>query len=73
MLAIYVSLRQLWGLAPPTHGDVVSLLSDSVPLLVNLTQRFVEFIHKILNHKSPVISSGAKLSIKNSRSNCGGS
>ena len=38
------SFRQLWGLAPLTHGDVVSLLSDSLPLLVNLQQRFSLFI-----------------------------
>ena len=60
------------GLAPLTHGDVVSLLSDSLPLLVNLKQRFMKFIHKALNHKLPVISSVAKLSIQNPWSNCGG-
>ena len=54
------ALRQLWGLAPLTHGDVVLLLSDSLQLLVNLKQRFIKFIHKALNHKSPVISSVAK-------------
>ena len=32
----------------------------------------MKFIHKALNHKSPVISSVAKLSIQNPRSNCGG-
>ena len=43
--------------------------SDS---LVNLKQRFMKFIHKALNHKSQVISSVAKLSIQNPRSNCVG-
>ena len=43
-----------------------------MPLLVNLRQRFIEFIHKAINQKSPVISSVAKLSIKNPWSNCGG-
>ena len=61
---IYIPLRQLWGLAPLTHGDVVLLLSDSLPLLVNLKQRFMTFIHKALNHKSYVISNVAKLSIQ---------
>ena len=32
----------------------------------------MKFIHKALNHKSPVISSVAKLSIQNPRSNRGG-
>ena len=32
----------------------------------------MKFIHKALNHKSPVISSVAKLSIQNPWSNCGG-
>ena len=62
----------MWGLAPLTHGDVVSLLSNGLPLLINLKQRFIKFIHKALNHKSPVISSVAKLSIQNPSSNCGG-
>ena len=55
------ALRQLWGLAPLTHGDVVSLLSDGLPLLINLNKRFIKFIHKALNNKTPVISSVAKL------------
>ena len=32
----------------------------------------MKFIHKALNHKSPVISCFTKLSIKNPWSNCGG-
>ena len=32
----------------------------------------MKFIHKALNHKSPVISNVAKLSIQNPWSNCGG-
>ena len=40
--------------------------------MVNLKQRFIKFIHEALNHKSPVISSVAKLSIQNPWSNCGG-
>ena len=71
-IAWHKALRQMWGLASLTHGDVVSLLSDSWPLLINLKQRFIKFIHKALNHKSPVISSVAKLSIQNPSSNCGG-
>ena len=66
------ALRQLWGLAHLTHGTVVSLLSDSLSLLVNLKQRFMKFIQKALNHKSPVISSVAKLSVQNPWSNCSG-
>ena len=42
------------------------------PHLVNLKERFMKFIHKALNHKSPVISSVAKLSIQSSWSNCSG-
>ena len=38
---------------------------------VNLKQRFMKFIHKAVNHKSPVISSVAKLLIQNPWSNCG--
>ena len=66
------ALRQLWGLASLTHGDVVSLLSHSLSLLVNLNQRFMKFIHKALNHKWSLINIVAKSSIQNPWSNCGG-
>ena len=58
------------GLAPLTHGDVIALLSDSLPLLVILKQRFSKVIHKAMNHNSPIINSVAKLSIANPWSNC---
>ena len=64
------ALRKLWGLAPLTHGDVIALLSDSLPLLVILKERFSKFVHKAMNHNSPVINSVAKLSIANPWSNC---
>ena len=64
------ALRKLWEPAPLTHGDVIALLSDSLPLLVILKQRFSTFIHKVMNHTSPIINSVAKLSIANSWSNC---
>ena len=64
------ALRKLWGLAPLTHGDVIALLSDSLPLLVILKQRFSKFIHKAMNHNSLIINSVAKLSIANPWSNC---
>ena len=60
----------MWGLAPLTRGDVIALLSDSLPLLVILKQRFSKFIHKAMNHNSPIINSVAKLSIANPWSNC---
>ena len=37
------ALKKLWVLAPLTHGDDVALLSDSLPLLVILKQRFSKF------------------------------
>ena len=64
------ALRKLWGLAPLTHGDVLALLSDSLPLLVILKQSFSKCIHKAMNHSSPIINSVAKLSIANPWSNC---
>ena len=58
------------GPAPLTHGDDIALLSDSLPLLVILKQRFSKCIHKAMNHSSPIINSVAKLSIANPWSNC---
>ena len=49
-----------------------AMLSHSLPILVNLKQRFMKFIHKSLSHKSPVINSVAKSSNQNPWSNCGG-
>ena len=49
--------RKLWGLAPLTHGDVIALSSDSLSLLVILKHRFSQFIHKAMNHNSPIINS----------------
>ena len=69
VLALF-ALRKLWRLAPLTHGDVIALLSDSLPLLVILKQRFSKFIHKAMNHNSPIINRVAKLSIANPLSNC---
>ena len=64
------ALRKLWGLALLTHGDVIALLSDILSLLVILKQMFSKFIHKAMNHNSPIINSVAKLSIANPWSNC---
>ena len=64
------ALTKLWGPAPLTHGDVIALLSDSLLLLVILKQRFSKFIHKAMNHNSPIINSVAKLSIANPLTNC---
>ena len=60
----------MWRLAPLIHGDVIALLSNSLPLLVILKQRFSKFIHKAMNHISPIINSVAQLSIANPWSNC---
>ena len=35
------ALRQLWGLASLTHGDAVSLVSDSLPLLVKKVSSYI--------------------------------
>ena len=64
------ALRKLWGLAPLTQGDVIALLSDSLLLLVILKRTFSKFIHKAMNHNSPIINSVAKLSIANPWTNC---
>ena len=64
------AFRTLWLLAPLTHGDVIALLSDSLPLLVIVKQRFSKCIHKTMNHNSPILNSVAKLSIANPWSNC---
>ncbi len=65
------ALRKIWGLSPLTHCDILPVLSDCLPLEVSLKQRFMKFIMKAIDHKSPVISNVAKISLQNPWSNCG--
>ena len=51
------------GLAHFTHGDIIALLFNSLPLLVILKQIFFRSTNKAMDHSSPIISYVANVSI----------
>ena len=48
-------LRRIWGLPFNSHGNIVSLISSTVPITSILAQRFVNFVYKCLNCSSDLI------------------
>ena len=52
---------------------VITLLSDSLPLLVILKHRFLRFINKAIDHSSPIISCVGNVSIRNALPICNAS
>ena len=59
------ALRTLWRPSPLTYRDVIALLSESLPLVLVLKQRFFRFINKAMNHSSLIIIFVAKVFIRN--------
>ena len=56
-----------------THGYVITLLSDSLPLLGILKQRLLRFTNKATDHSSPIIRSVGNVSIRNALPICNAS
>ncbi len=50
------------------HCGLIALLSDSVPLAVQLKARFVKFMCKALEHDNHVVKCGVTVSCLNSMS-----
>ena len=51
------ALRKLWRLHPQTHCDILAMISDCVPLEVNLFKRFSKYAKSIVNSKCDLIKS----------------
>ena len=47
-------IRSIWKVSPITHCYIITALSKTMPLIVNLEQRFINCIVKNLNN--PVVS-----------------
>ena len=43
------SLRSLWGVHPTTHCNVSTALSNEIPLICTLQNRFIRFMSKCLS------------------------
>ncbi len=58
-------MKIIWNVPRQTHCRLIALLSDSVPLAVQLKARFVKFTCKALEHDNPVMKYVAKVSCLN--------
>ncbi len=59
------ALRKRWRLSPMTHCDVITLISDCIPLEVSLQLRFCKFSSNILKYGSNVVKTVAKVALTN--------
>ena len=44
------SLRSLWGVHPTTHCDVITVLSNQLPLIITLQNKFIRFLTECFSH-----------------------
>ena len=49
------ALRRIWRVHPMTHKDTISALSDTMPLKLQLSKRFLTFYEKCLKLNNPVV------------------
>ena len=59
------ALRKLWRLHPQTHGDILAVISECVPLEINLYRRFSKFTENIVNSTNIIIKSISKVFLTN--------
>ncbi len=55
----------MWRLSPLTHCDVITVISDCVPLEVSLQLRFCKFSSNILKYVSNVVKTSATVALRN--------
>lgn len=51
------ALRKLWRLHPQTHGNILSIISNCIPLEISLYKRFSNFAIKIMENKCKLVKS----------------
>ena len=49
------SLRSLWGVHPTTHCNVITALSNQIPLISTLQNRFIRFMSKCLSSSNCIL------------------
>ena len=59
------ALRQIWKLSPMTHCNIITCLSNSIPLHVSLQKRFCKFVYGIQQYGSSIIKTVTKVALKN--------
>ena len=48
-------LRSLWGVQRTTHCNVIMVLSNQIPLIVTLQNRFIRFMSKCLSSSNCIL------------------
>ncbi len=66
------ALRMLWNVDRKTHCDIITALSNQVPLMLNLQRRFMRFIEKCLSSENCIVRIISEVAISNPMS-CAGS
>ncbi len=59
------ALRKLWNVPYRTHNKILAILSNNLPLEMNLDKRFIKLSNNVLNHSTGIIKSVASLSLYN--------
>ena len=63
--------RYLWHIPKRTHCDLLYLICEETPLEIQLHQRFLRHIHKMVHSKNTLVRICGKLVQQGSRSNIG--
>jgi hypothetical protein len=65
------SIRRIWKLPTNSHCDMVSLISNEIPMELVLVFRFFSFYKQVLNSENPVIRVISNAALQNIRSTFG--
>ena len=65
------SLRSLWGVYPTTHCNVITALSNEIPLISTLQNRFIRFMSKCLSSSNCILGLISHFAISNPMSAAG--
>ena len=65
------SLRSLWGVHPTTHCNVMTALSNQIPLISSLQNRYIRFIPKCLSSSNCILKLISHFAIANPMSAAG--
>ena len=65
------ALRILWGVHYQTHCNLITGMSQQLPLLINLENRFCKFINRCLQSDNDIVKNVAQIAVCNPFSNTG--
>lgn len=65
------AMRSMWCVSPRTHCNLITALTNQLPLLVSLKKRFVKFIEKCISSSNSIVHIISRIAISNPMS-CAG-